>query len=687
MVDFNKKIFNTDKFRQAALFFQKHGSYTLAPRGTTDYIQYWDQETKRCLYGYVAPDGDAITGYHYFYLNYFPILRLVKTTYTDRYGRVREKRIRTTEFADFYDYDYYYFNAIEEAEENAHHMAVLKARNKGYSFKGASMLVRNYELIPSSQNFVVASDKKYLLGDGIITKAWAGMDFIDKHTAWAKQRIIDTQLQRKSGFKITDEFGKQTDDGYLSSIIGITAKSNPDAVRGTRGRLLLFEEAGKFNGILDAWSMARQSMEEGDTQVGVMIAFGTGGSSDSDFDGLKELFYHPTGYNIMPFDNIWDEKAQGTNCGFFIPAWSNISSVDIETGKRIYMDVDGNSLRDKAIQFEIDERNKVREGASKDLAIDRFVAENPLNPQEACLELGGNIFPKKLLMQQLSKIRTNEKLKNMKHIVDLSWDGNGKVMATEKKTGDITEYPLGKDKKPDGSVVIWEYPIKDPPYGLYIAGMDPYDHDDSFTNSLGSMFIYKRFKSGEAWTDVIVAEYSGRPSTAEEYYENARKLLLLYNAKLLFENERKGIYPYFTNKHCDYLLADQPDKVISEIFKDSKVARRKGCHMTKQIRQYAEGKIKEWLEEEYEQGHPNLERIYSEPLLEELIYDNGVRNVDRVIALCMTMIYREELYEIKIKESKEINKEVELFDQPLFSNSWWSDETNYAQEDIPTFTF
>ena len=275
----------------------------------------------------------------------------------------------------------------------------------------------------------------------------------------------------------------------------------------------------------------------------------------------------------------------------------------------------------------------------------------------------------------------------MKHIVDLSWDGNGKVIATEKKTGDITEYPLGKDKKPDGSVVIWEYPIKDPPYGLYIAGMDPYDHDDSFTNSLGSMFIYKRFKSGEAWTDVIVAEYSGRPSTAEEYYENARKLLLLYNAKLLFENERKGIYPYFTNKHCDYLLADQPDKVISEIFKDSKVARRKGCHMTKQIRQYAEGKIKEWLEEEYEQGHPNLERIYSEPLLEELIYDNGVRNVDRVIALCMTMIYREELYEIKIKESKEINKEVELFDQPLFSNSWWSDETNYAQEDIPTFTF
>ena len=38
MVDFNKKIYNSDKFRQAAIFFQEHGCYTLAPRGTTDYI-------------------------------------------------------------------------------------------------------------------------------------------------------------------------------------------------------------------------------------------------------------------------------------------------------------------------------------------------------------------------------------------------------------------------------------------------------------------------------------------------------------------------------------------------------------------------------------------------------------------------------------------------------------------------
>lgn len=96
--------------------------------------------------------------------------------------------------------------------------------------------------------------------------------------------------------------------------------------------------------------------------------------------------------------------------------------------------------------------------------------------------------------------------------------------------------------------------------------------------------------------------------------------------------------------------------------------------MSKSIRQYGEGLIKEWLEDEYEPGHPNLERIYSEPLLEELILNNGERNVDRVIALCMVMIYREELYQIKVSDAKQQNKKVELFDMPLFGNDWWNDE-------------
>ena len=681
MVDFNKHIKNSDKFRQSAIFFEEHKCYTLAPRGTTDYIQFWEQEKERCLHGYVAPDGDEITGYHYFYLNYSPIMKLEEVKYTDKYGNERTRRERVLGFPRFYDYDYYYFNAIEDAEDQGKHMAVLKARQKGYSFKGASMLVRNYELIPGSKNFAVASEQKFLIGDGLLTKAWQIMDFCDKYTAWAKQRLTSTRLERVSGFKITDEFGKSTEQGYLSSITGITLKNDPERIRGTRGKLVLWEEGGKFPNLLTAWRVEQPAVETDDgVAFGLMIAFGTGGTEGGSFDGLKDLFYKPDAYNILGFPNIWDDNAEETKCGFFVPSWSNMDTQNHE-----FMDKDGNSYREKSITELIRQRNVIKDGGATQQSIDRFISERPIKPQEAVLELGKNIFPRKLLMDQLTRIRTNKKLQSMKHIVDLSWD-NGKVKATEKKSGDINTYHLKKDDKPDGSVVIWEYPVQDPPFGLYIGGCDPYDHDESFTNSLGSTFIFKRVRAGEAWNDVIVAEYSGRPATAEEYYENVRKLLVFYNARLLFENERKGIYPYFTNKHCDYLLADQPDKVITEVFKDSKVSRRKGCHMTKSIRDYGEGKILEWMMDEYEPGHPNIERIFSEPLIEELIENDGVKNVDRVIALCMVMLYREELYQIKVSAAKDKNKQVELFDLPLFSSQYWDDGPT-SDEGLPIFSF
>lgn len=685
MVDFNKKIYNTDKFRQSAIFFQEHGCYTLAPRGTTDYIKFWEQETNRCLNGYVAPDGDTITGYHYFYLNYSPIMKLDQVEYTDKFGNKRTRRERILGFPRFWDYDYYYFNAIEEAELQGKHMATLKCRQRGYSFKGASMLVRNYELIKGSKNFAVASEQKFLVGDGLLTKAWQIMDFVDKHTAWSKQRLTSTRMERVSGYKVTDEFGKQTEQGYQSSITGITLKNDPERLRGTRGKLVLFEEGGKFPNLETAWRVEQPAVETDDGEAfGLMCLFGTGGTEGGSFDGLKNIFYNPEAFNVLSFDNIWDDGRDNTKCGFFVPSWSNMEGND-ENGNPKYMDKDGNSLKELAMEELIKQRNVVKDGGASQSSIDRFISERPLKPQEAVLELGKNIFPRKLLMDQLTKIRTNKKIQSMKHIVDLSWDGSGGVKATEKKSGDITTYHLKKDDKPEGSIVIWEYPINDPPFGLYIGGCDPYDHDESFTNSLGSTFIFKRVRAGEAWNDVIVAEYTGRPATAEEYYENVRKLLIFYNARLLFENERKGIYPYFTNKHCDYLLADQPDKVISEIFKDSKVQRRKGCHMTNSIRAYGEGLILEWLMDEYEEGHPNIERIYSEALLEELIENDGVRNVDRVIALCMVMLYREELYQVKVRAAKEENKQVELFSMPLFGKQWFA--TDATENDQPLFSF
>lgn len=669
MIDFEKKILNSEKFRQAAIRFQGSGFYCSAPVGSSEYLKYWENEEDRCINGYTAEDGDWISGYNYWYLNYCPILRLVEVEYKDRYGAIRKKREKTREFPDFYDYDYYYFSGIQEAEDEGKHMVVLKARGKGYSFKGSSMLVRNYYLIPESKSYAIASETEYLVRDGLITKAWDLMDFIDEHTAWAKKRqAVNTKMHRRASIITTDEMGNRIEVGYKSEIIGVTLKNDANRARGKRGKLILWEEAGSFKDILQAWQIARPSVEEDGVAYGLMVAFGTGGDDSSRFDGLKEMFYNPKGYNVKSFNNIWDEGANGNQCAFFVPVYANMSVLD-SNGNRLYMDKNGNTIKDKAITYAMQEREKVIEGSSDSRAIDRYSAENPVTPQEACLELTGNIFPKKELMTQLSMIRANKKLQSHKQVGDLTYI-NGVLTWQIKKNGDITKYPLGKNDQTTGSIVIWEHPVKDAPHSLYIAGCDPYDHDKAGTNSLGSTFIYKRFQSFEEYYDIIVAEYTGRPDRAEDYYENVRNLLLYYNARLLYENERKGIFPYFTQKHSDYLLADQPD-IINDIIGKSTVQRRKGIHMTTQIIEYSEGLIKEWLNEEYAPGFKNLTRILSEPLLEELIQYNDKGNFDRVRALQCLMIYRQQLHNLHVKKKEQEIKNNRLFDRPLFSKEWF----------------
>lgn len=639
MVDFNKKIVNSDKFRQASIQFLNTGQYCTYPEGTTEFYKFWDEERDRCINGYTADDGDFISGYNYFYLNYCPISRIVNHITTDKLGNTVVKRVNEVSFPDFWDYDYYYFNAVQEAEEAGKHLCLLKSRRKGFSYKGGAMACRNYYLIPNSKTFIYASNKQYLTDDGILTKAWDYMDFIDKNTAWGKKRSVNTQMRRRAGFYTKDDYGNVIEMGYKSEIIGVTLKDNPDVVRGKKANLILFEEGGSFSELGAAWQIARPSVEVDGIAFGTMIVWGTGGDESSAFETMKDMFYNPDGYNCLGFDNIWDESATTNKCGFFVPQYTNLDIRDKE-GKRIYMDEDGNTFRKKSLEHILAERQVVISNATSNAAVDRYVAERPVTPAEAMLEFNGNIFPKKELQEQLSLLRTNKKLQNHKQVGDLIQQPDGTIKWIIKKTGDITHYPLRTKRDettgaligddPTGSIVIWEHPNKDASPGLYIAGIDSYDYDESSTTSLGSCFIYKRIQSIEQYSDIIVAEYTGRPKSAEEFYENVRKLLLYYNARAMYENQNKGIFVYFTNKHCDYLLADQPD-IINDIVSNSKVNRKKGCHMNKQIKQWGEGLIKDWLNDENSVGKKNLYNIMSEPLLEELIAYNDNGNFDRCL--------------------------------------------------------
>lgn len=650
---------NSDKFRESAKHFEEHRCYTFAPPGTSEYMKFWEEEANRCMYGYTSPDGDWISGYFYFYLNYSRIILVKEVEFKDRLGQFIKKRERVEGFPKFWDYDRAYFDAVELAETNGKHLVVLKARGKGYSFKGASMLVRNYFLFRESVSYAIASENEYLTKDGVLSKAWDMMDFVDHNTAWYKHRQMKNTTMHKRASFIQNVNGVPIEVGYKSEIIGISLKNDPQKARGKRGKLILFEEAGKFPGLKESWQIARPSVEEDGQAYGLMIAYGTGGTKEADYTSLKDLFYEPIAYNCLPIRNMWDDGEQDRGCGFFVPQSANMKQ---------FMDRDGNTDFISANQYIIQERELIIQNASDRSAIDRHICEQPLTPSEATLNISTNIYPKKELIKHLATIRNSKSISDLRQVGELHMDGNGIVKFEQNpRLKDLRKYRLEAGASREGAVVIWEHPPSNIPYGLYIAGCDPYDHDQTTGDSLGSIFIYKRIQTFESWYDTIVAEYTGRPDKAESFYETVRLLLLYYKASLLYENERKGLFTYFSNKHSEYLLADTPGK-IKDIVKDMGVVRGKGLHMPKEIKRWMEGLIKDYLNEEFEVGKKNLNKIYSEALLEELIaYDPLHGNFDRVISFGLCLVYREELYHITVKKNSDENKEaLLLFNKPLF---------------------
>jgi hypothetical protein len=124
---------------------------------------------------------------------------------------------------------------------------------------------------------------EFLTKDGLISKAWEMMAFIDQYTGMGKKRQkVDQSTHKRASFIKKSDDGTELEIGYKSEIMAISLKNDPQKARGKRGKLILWEEAGKFPNLKTAWQIARPSVEDDDgVAYGLMVAYGTGGSEDS----------------------------------------------------------------------------------------------------------------------------------------------------------------------------------------------------------------------------------------------------------------------------------------------------------------------------------------------------------------------------------------------------------------------
>jgi len=635
---------NMDFFRSAAIHFQQHECYTkLYPNKhpQSQYYKFWKEEVRKCREGCVREtDGEWIPGDYYFYLNYSPIY---KTEITE--GQKRAERV--FDFPDFYDGDYYYYHYIENAKNNGKHGSVLKSRGKGFSFKGGSGMGKHFVVGATARSntgvksFAIADEKEYLTKDGVLNKYIDIVDHCGKYTPWPKTRDLKdswNEMHWKMGYKDPES---NAELGTKNEVMGVTLKNDADKARGKRGAYIIWEEMGKFPCILKAWNIARPSVEDGRFAFGTMIAYGTGGTEGANFAGAEELFYAPRGYNIKALPNIFDRNTFGkTNCGFFFPEYLN---------RKACYDKDGNSDVIKALIEILEERVIIKREAIDPNTLIQEKAERPITPQEAIMRREGSVFPVADLKDFLSDIMPKKNQFVSPHWVGRLGLKDGIVKwEVDSSITPVRDYPFKDNKGKQGAIEIIEMPYVDgsgnTPSGLYIAGIDPIDDDDSSTNSLFSIFILNTL------TDRIVAEYTGRTFNVEDCYEKARRMLLFYNARANYENDKKGLYAYFKNKNCLHLLCDTPEIIrdmdmgtISRIGNKSK-----GCNSSKKLNQWGRRLQATWMvqkayaqsEEEEEKEYLNLHKIRSIGYIKEAIAWNEDVNADRVSAMGMLMILR-----------------------------------------------
>ena len=670
---------DTDYFRPTALYYKEHGCFTkLRPNANpnSEYGKWLREEVRRCWEGYIREsDGEWITGDMYFFLNYCPIQLIKKSKNGDT--------IRTIDFPSFFDGNYYRFHYLNQCRKEGHHAMELAKRGAGKSYCAASLLAKRFILGESNevkkkvQCVATASERKYIQGaNQLLDMFQYYIDFCANNTEFPSQRLTSSlqNMQWTMGYMDVDS---GTRKGTQNSVIGITSKDDESKLRGSRGVLYLLEEAGSFPRLLNLYQVLRPSVEDGNRVFGLIYGYGTSGDSASDFSSMQELMYNPDGYNIKGITNVYDKEGQGRRkFTYFYPGYLNRADC---------YDKDGNSDVTKAILEILKDRYKVKYNSTDINAITKRVAEIPLTPQEAIQRSRGNIFPITELTQRLNEIDSNPNFYDDTYVGTLVTNSSGKVefsITTEDKP--IRDFPT-KDNKVIGALEIYEMPQEvngKIPRERYIVSLDNYENDESDTMSLGSLFVL------DLWTDRIVAEYTGRPMFVDDLNEIARKVCIFYNAKLLYENNKKNTFSYFSKMNSLHLLADTPEYLKNkQLIKSIGYGNvSKGVTATVPIKNFGFTLIRDWLlkpvtvtkEEDgnvVEYTVPNLHFIKNRALIKELILFNPDINVDRIMSLVQLMLYREEkmiLYQGDPMRAKKTDDSNYLCNDSFFTRNYKS---------------
>lgn len=636
---------DTDYFRQAALFYLKNDCYTkLRPNSNpnSEYRKYWREELRRCREGLIRQsDGMYVTGFLYWFLNYCPMM-------VNFYKEGQKKAIRKESFGFFFEGIWWRSIYLYNAREQGHHAIELAKRGCAKSYFLATIMSHNLIVGESEATHkrcitvLTAAQKEYLKDDkdGTLNKFIPELSFVIDNTPFPNLLLKNSpnEMSWQMGYKKPNG----AIGGSMNQVLGVSAKDDSDKLRGKRG-WILYEEMGTFDGLLELYDVTRKSVEDGDYTFACMYLVGTANNKESSFLSAKKLLYAPNSYNIQSVPNVYDKKGSGKDTfGFFFPAYINRAGC---------YNKDGISDVIKALLQVLMARYKAKYGADPTSVL-RVIAEDPITPAEAIIKVKDAYFPVASLQERADTLDKNPSLYDDIYVGELYTTGTGEIEFRPTDDIPIRTYPVDNDTK--GALEIYSMPKKDREGKVfndrYIIGVDPYDNDQAESHSLYSIFVLDTF------VDNLAAEYTGRTNFADEAHDMVLKLCIFYNAKALYESNKKGLYSYMEKTRNTFRLADTPEYLRDkQLVKYSSFgSNAKGVNVSANINNFANRLIKDWLlmkvpiEVKQEDGHieiqevPKLYTLKTRALIEEAIQFNPDINVDRIRALGILMLYREQ---------------------------------------------
>ena len=654
---------NMNYFRPSALHYEKYGTFTnLRPNANpnSEYGKWIREERRRIWDGYVREsDGEWVTGYMYWFLNYSPMMLSKIREYKDKNGKKRKSKRadRIEALPECWEGIYWRFHCLDQASngglynnfDGGQHMAELASRGKGKSYSLASILNHifvvgeNEEAHEKVKGIVTAYQKEYLTKDGVLNKFVDMANFCATNTQFPRKRLKNS-LQEMTWIMGYKDVELDIERGTQNTVLGVSSKDDESKLRGKRAAKILIEEFGTFPRLVDLYNVLLPSVQEGDIVFGQIYMLGTAGDNESDFAGAQEIMYNPKGYNMYAIPNVYDKFNQGKPYFvFFFPGYVNRKGCYTE---------DGVSDVIKALIEILMNRYRVKYNSTDPNTIIKTIAEVPITPAEAIVKTGVNMFPVADLTERIGQLDANPTEYDDVYVGDLVFNKEGQVEYKPTSAQPIRDFPH-KDNKIEGAIELYQMPEIDKNTGKpfndrYILGADPYDDDESNTMSLGSIFVL------DLWTDRIVAEYTGRPLYADDYYEICRKLCLFYNGRLNYEYNKKGLFSHFSTRNSLYLLTDVLDFLKEkQMMKDGYGNKSKGTNASPAINAYARSRLRSWLlapvpsiqtidGEEKEVLVPRLFTVRNRALLKELINYNSEGNFDRISAMGMLMLLRED---------------------------------------------